>query len=908
MDNYDKFIGKLYDILINSDIISYEDKPKDLKEKKERLEKYLDKLDRVQNKALSKEEHVDTIKRLYYDKYVIKPENIPDSYFKALEGRYLAEGHGHHNLVNPDNEIDRQLKEEHINVIIREQKDSLDAWLDYFFSEDSDYLPMWAKVWAFQGMLNIGNLNKEKDGYGRRSNTSVNPFVSLDSEILGKCVELVSETFDNKEATDDEIDKMVSSGSFQKLYGKLLANKKQLKIDSNEGIWIKYSYETSEEAKQKLEKGIEPEYLKLYNSLQGYNTGWCTAGSKETAMSQVCGGSSYQGGDFYVYYTKDKNNEYKIPRIAIRMDQESIGEIRGVAANQNIESNMDSVLEEKLKEFPDGKSYQKKVQDMKRLTEIYNNYEKRDLTKEELIFLYETNEKIKGFGYKTDPRINEIKSKRNQRKDLTIIFNCNESEIGLTAADLCQNQLVYYQGDINRSQYDILKTLKYNLPQYIDGDLFLYSLTTAKGLTLPQHIGGGLWLNSLTTAEGLTLPHYVGGYLSLAGLTTAEGLIFPQYIGDGLYLDSLTTTEGLTLPQHIDGDLYLRSLTTAEGLTLPQHIGGYLSLAGLTTAKGLTLPQHIGNGLYFDNLTTAEGLTLPQYIYGDLDLSHLTTTKGLTLPHYVDGCLRLNGLATVEGLTLPQYIGDGLYLDSLTTADGLILPQHIDGDLNLSSLTTADGLILPQHIDGDLNLSALTTADGLILPQYIDGDLNLSSLTTADGLILPQHIDGDLFLDSLTTAKGLTLPQHIGGGLYLSGLTTAKGLTLPQHIGGNLYLSGLTTAKGLTLPQHVGGYLSLAGLTTADGLIFPQHIGDGLYFDSLTTTEGLTLPQHIDGVIIYKGNEYKLEQFIELQHNEVNGKIKAYKRNGFTTGIFTLAITIVITFIGIVIALLLLNR
>ena len=54
MDNYDKFIGKLYDILINSDIISYEDKPKDLKDKKVRLEKYLDKLDRVQNKAISK--------------------------------------------------------------------------------------------------------------------------------------------------------------------------------------------------------------------------------------------------------------------------------------------------------------------------------------------------------------------------------------------------------------------------------------------------------------------------------------------------------------------------------------------------------------------------------------------------------------------------------------------------------------------------------------------------------------------------------------------------------------------------------------------------------------------------------------------------------------------------------------
>ena len=371
---------------------------------------------------------------------------------------------------------------------------------------------MWAKVWAFQGMLGIGNINKEKDGYSRRSNTSVNPFVSLDSEILGKCVELVKETFDNKEVTDKEIDKLVGLGSFQKLYGKLLANKKQLKIASDEGIWIKYNYETEEEA-------------------QGYNTGWCTAGSKETAKNQICGGGSYQGGNFYVYYTKDKNNEYKIPRIAIRMNQMPIGEIRGIAENQNIESNMESILEEKLKEFPDGKSYQKKVNDMKQLTEIYNNYEKRDLTKEELIFLYELNDKITGFGYEKDPRINEIRNNRNQRKDLSIALGCDESPIGLTEADLYQNQLVYYQGDIDIIQYNKLKSLNFNLPQHIDGDLLLGWLTFAKGLTLPQHIGGDLVLDGLASAEGLTLPQHIGGDLWLSGLTTAEGLTLPQHIG-----------------------------------------------------------------------------------------------------------------------------------------------------------------------------------------------------------------------------------------------------------------------------------------------------------------------------------------------------------------------------------------
>ncbi len=556
MDNYDKFIGKLYDILLESDIISYEDKPKDLKEKKERLEKYLDKLDRVQSRAISKEEHVDTLKNLYYDKYIIKPENIPDGYFKSLEKRYLDEGHGHHNLVNPDNEIDIDLKEQHINVIIREQKDSLDSWLNYFLSKDSDYLPMWAKVWAFQGMLGIGNLNKEKDGYGRRSNTAVNPFVSLDSEILGKCVELVKETFDNKDVNDKEIDKLVASGSFSKLYGKLLANKKQLKIDSNEGIWIKYNYETKEQADKKIKEGKEPEYLKLYNSLQGFNTGWCTAGSKETAKQQICGGGSYQGGDFYVYYTKDNNNEYKIPRIAIRMNKNQIGEIRGIAENQNIESNMEIVLEGKLKEFSDGKLYQKKVHDMKMLTAIYDSYEKRELTKEELVFLYEINSKILGFGYKEDPRIKEIKAKRDKRKDLSFILNCESSQIGLTENDLYKSQLKYYEGGINWwPEYEKMSKLGFNFPDYIGGSIYLSVLDTGKRLKLPKSISGSLQLFDVTTARGLILPQNIGEDLDLPDLNKANGLILPKNIGRNLYLSNLTTLRGLTLPEMVGGKI-----------------------------------------------------------------------------------------------------------------------------------------------------------------------------------------------------------------------------------------------------------------------------------------------------------------------------------------------------------------
>ena len=108
--------------------------------------------------------------------------------------------------------------------------------------------------------------------------------------------------------------------------------------------------------------------MPLVKSLRGYNTGWCTAG-ESTAQTQL------SNGDFYVYYTLDENDEYKIPRIAIRMEYDEIAEIRGIAQDQNLEPEMEEVVEEKIKDFPDKEEYYKKVSDMKKLTSVYKKYQ-----------------------------------------------------------------------------------------------------------------------------------------------------------------------------------------------------------------------------------------------------------------------------------------------------------------------------------------------------------------------------------------------------------------------------------------------------------------------------------------------------------------------------------------------------
>lgn len=134
----------------------------------------------------------------------------------------------------------------------------------------------------------------------------------------------------------------------------------------------------------------------------------------------------------------------KQPRIAIHMEGNSIAEVRGISEQQNLESDMEEILDKKLEEFPDRYKYKKKVNDMEKLTSIYKEYRNRNLTDNELRFLYEVDNRIDGFGYEEDPRIKEILSNRNFKKDLSIMFNCNENEISNDKQDVLDGKKIIY--------------------------------------------------------------------------------------------------------------------------------------------------------------------------------------------------------------------------------------------------------------------------------------------------------------------------------------------------------------------------------------------------------------------------------------------------------------------------------
>ena len=713
--NGDEFLNKLYREMHISNEVMHKSSPSDTPE--EKIRKYISRLEHAHELSKKSEHSLELLKKFYYDKYLIK--ELPESYINLQKKIAREEGRG-------DVSVSDRMKENMLNQVREDQKSTLDLWIDYFMSEDAMY-PTWFKIYAFKGMLGLSTFDKEKQEFGKRTDKTTSPFIDLNMEALSKVYDILKGEIGENNLTDEEIEVLSKGESFKKLYTYYLTNQdsKIINDDETEGIWVKYD--------------MGSDYMPLWESLQGKNTGWCTAG-KETAKTQL------NGGDFYVYYTKDENNEYKNPRIAIRMDgTNKIGEVRGTSKNQNLESNMEPILDKKLEEFPDKDKYKKKAHDMKLLTLIEEKHKNnQELSLYDLKFLYEVDSRIEGFGYQKDPRIEEIISKRDKRKDISCAYSINEDEIAFFKEEWEENKdrIKVYYGNLDLS--DLMSAEGLVLPNIINGYLGLGRLTSAEGLELPNTIGGDLDLGSLTSAEGLVLPNIINGYLGLGRLTSAEGLELPNTIGGDLDLGSLTSAEGLVLPDTINGSLYLKSLTSAEGLELPNTIGGDLGLGSLTSAEGLVLPNTINGSLYLKSLTSAEGLVLPDTINRSLDLSNLTSAEGLVLPDTINGSLDLKSLTSAEGLVLPDTINGSLDLSNLTSAEGLVLPDTINRSLDLSNLTSAEGLVLPNTIGGDLDLRGLTSAEGLVLPNTIKGYLYLYKAST-EGLVLPISLFGRVY-------------------------------------------------------------------------------------------------------------------------------------------------------------------
>ena len=331
---------------------------------------------------------------------VIKAEDVPEGYFELQRRIAREQGHG-------DVQITPDMRRQMVEAVQADQRAGLGKWVEYLGGDDGGY-PDWFKHYTWTSVTKLGTYDKDKQEFQKRSRGTTAPYPELNREALAYVYDVLNKARVQGEqvdggANDAQLQKLLKSGNFGKLYAhavlEVTPDSPELRKDTR-GSWTRFNQTDDPRTARRLS-----------GSLQGHGTGWCTAGESTAAMQ-------LQGGDFYVYYTRDEKDKDTVPRIAIRMEQGEVAEVRGVNAAQELEPEMADITAEKLKDLPGGEEYIRKAQDMKQLTAIEKKITAEpnaELTPEELRFLYELDHEIEGFGYETDPRIGEIRSMRGER-------------------------------------------------------------------------------------------------------------------------------------------------------------------------------------------------------------------------------------------------------------------------------------------------------------------------------------------------------------------------------------------------------------------------------------------------------------------------------------------------------------
>lgn len=586
----------------------------------DKLNTWLNYLTSVANKAQSSPRSLEKLKSILYDRHLIKESQIPQAYYD-IDVR-LARERGMEPEMGPAS------KAEKAKIAIADQKKSLDYWIEFLVSKDSEIYPMWLKYWMFSGMTKLSKYDASKASFGNRESGTVAPFPELNHEALGLMVDYILKQINKTslaDLNDPTLEKLLGGLNFNKIYGHILSKLGVVNgsFHSQEGKWVTYPAGSSPEA--------------LVQSLAGRNTGWCIAGDA-TATQTLAFGS------MQIFYTQDANGMAVVPRVAIKFTGQEIFEIRGVAKDQELDPQIkvSAAMSKKMHELGDTvKGFHKKDRQMKLLTEIDRMTKAGEaLNRDQIRFLYELEEKIETFSGRRDPRIEEIRAARDIKGDIVIAFDhvYKRSEITTTMDEVLQGRSKVHIGDLKFT--DITSGHALKLPRVMIGNLILDSITTAKGLVLPELVIGDLSLNGLTSGDGLKLPGKVSGSLHLENLLTAFGVKFPDMSGSLYHF--------LNLP----------SLVSAEGAIFEKHMDGSLQL-GITDSKGLILPETIG-ALFMKNLTEAPGLRLPSKFVGTLDLRGLTNAVGIIFPEYVPGSFLMDSVPPT-GLTLPR-VGGKSYL------------------------------------------------------------------------------------------------------------------------------------------------------------------------------------------------------------------------------------------------------
>jgi hypothetical protein len=457
--------------------------------KRDQIGAYIDRLEKVSSetwtdsKGVERSGHFGLIKNKILANFTINLKNEDGSedtqkIDKLILGLFESEkeilrrrglGEELENYGDHPREEDYERYKQQIYEKKAEQEKTLGNWVDYLASSEANFYPTWFKYFALRSLQKMGKRNRDTLDYSTRSDDTLHPFPDLSYEALALTLDALQrklgpefqstqerlrqiknkiKELNGRRHRGEEVDE-VEIENYQQEIQALTEKQKEILTGGNleqetgsletalhETDFAKlYAYFQNQIEVAKRERtdatagqwrhfpnGSDPQVLCA--TLAGKGTEWCTAGL-DVARGQL------ESGEFYIYYTYDQNNQPTDPRVAIFLIKGEISEVRGVyGKDQDLELNFVDIAHEKYKEFPGSERYEKKDHDMKLLSSIEDKINNsQDLTKDDLLFLYEINSTIEGFGHYGDPRVEELRNQRNIEQDLPIIFECEADQI-----------------------------------------------------------------------------------------------------------------------------------------------------------------------------------------------------------------------------------------------------------------------------------------------------------------------------------------------------------------------------------------------------------------------------------------------------------------------------------------------
>ncbi|MCX6766432.1 MAG: hypothetical protein NT170_01450 [Candidatus Moranbacteria bacterium] len=355
-------------------------------------------------------------------------------------------------------------------------------------STESKY-PDWLKYYTFRSILKMGRCDKKKKAFTERYGGAIAPFPDLNREALaivlgdiekhegGNSDLEFTKRFDIKEEIKQQYCQLLKQKNFAKLYALGIEEFKPIPeelLKITEGEWKKFS------------RGSD--HNPLVESISDYGTGWCLRGEAMAERYLI-----RDQNDLYIYYSLDKEGKPNVPRVVMVVNSNGrIAEVRGVAEEENLDPYIGNIVETKLSqpEFEEeGKAYKKKSADMKLLTEIEKKTKTgQRLDKNDLIFLYEIDSQIEGFGYQRDPRIEEIRKARNKKEDMLVIFECSNDQIAEGPEEINENTKAYV-GEWNMEIFQKIRKYPRILHLYEsfpDKKIFMRTLETDPAINSPE--------------------------------------------------------------------------------------------------------------------------------------------------------------------------------------------------------------------------------------------------------------------------------------------------------------------------------------------------------------------------------------------------------------------------------------